>query len=343
MAEGSQKINFNSFLEANNTAVKMAKETYDRFEKLNYNYSELKSANERLLQENESLRQRMSNESEINHRSYQSNSEDVTSRNKRSDVLKKYQAMDGTKRRQAIEAFGKLPIEKEKKRTELWYRKDLTCRIFVIAYDIARCTRDAFNQKALPRFFQCAPTVGIYGQRGDNSLEASQLIQRSMQQSLSTEMESVLSTESFKVNCCSVLKEMAVSCDLTDMEKEVLKELKKHNDQWRKSEPWLPLLDDEIISKMTSYITDCVRIAWRMVNLLPPLKIVSVNQVHGEKFNEFFDKEEEEVKEKTPTIKVCIRPAVSDYISGEVLIKGTAAIIPKPKQLKNQQVTGTDV
>ena len=40
-----------------------------------------------------------------------------------------------------------------------------------------------------------------------------------MQQSLSTEMESVLSTESFKVNCCSVLKEMAVSCDLTDMEK----------------------------------------------------------------------------------------------------------------------------
>lgn len=126
-------------------------------------------------------------------------------------------------------------------------------------------------------------------------------------------------------------------------QQEVLKELKKHNDQWRKSEPWLPLLDDEIISKMTSYITDCVRIAWRMVNLLPPLKIVSVNQVHGEKFNEFFDKEEEEVKEKTPTIKVCIRPAVSDYISGEVLIKGTAAIIPKPKQLKNQQVTGTDV
>lgn len=126
-------------------------------------------------------------------------------------------------------------------------------------------------------------------------------------------------------------------------QQEVLKELKKHNDQWRKSEPWLPLLDDEIISKMTSYITDCVRIAWRMVNLLPPLKIVSVNQVYGEKFNEFFDKEEEEVKEKTPTIKVCIRPAVSDYISGEVLIKGTAAIIPKPKQLKNQQVTGTDV
>ena len=49
--------------------------------------------------------------------------------------------------------------------------------------------------------------------------QASQVIQRSMQQSVLTEMESVLSTESFKVNCCSVLKEMAVSCDLTDMEK----------------------------------------------------------------------------------------------------------------------------
>jgi len=165
-----------------------------------------------------------------------------------------------------------------------------------------------------------------------------------MQQSLSREMESVLSTETFHVHCCSVLKEMAVSCDLTDMEKEVLKELKKHHDLWRKSEPWLPLLDDGIISKMTSYITECVRIAWRMVNLLPPLKIVLVNHVHGERFNEFFEKEEEEVKEKTPTIKVCIWPAVSDYTSGEVLIKGTAAIIQKPKLPKNlQRVTGTEV
>ena len=70
----------------------------------------------------------MNNESEMNHRGYQSSSEDVTSRNKRSDVLKRYQAMDGTKRRQAIEAFGKQP----RHRTELWYKKDLTCRIFVV-------------------------------------------------------------------------------------------------------------------------------------------------------------------------------------------------------------------
>lgn len=70
----------------------------------------------------------MSNNSEMNHRGYQSNSEDVTSRNKRSDVLKKYQAMDGTKRKQAIEAFG----SNRNDRTELWFRKDLTCRIFVV-------------------------------------------------------------------------------------------------------------------------------------------------------------------------------------------------------------------
>ena len=64
----------------------------------------------------------------MNHRGYQSNSEDVTSRNKRSDVLKKYQGMDGAKRRQAIEALGAHRVD----RTELWYRKDLTCRIFVV-------------------------------------------------------------------------------------------------------------------------------------------------------------------------------------------------------------------
>lgn len=67
----------------------------------------------------------------MNHRSYQSNSEDVKSRNKRSDVLKRYQRMDGAQRRQAIEAFGKQPRQE---RTELWYRKDLTCRIFVVCY-----------------------------------------------------------------------------------------------------------------------------------------------------------------------------------------------------------------
>ncbi len=71
----------------------------------------------------------MNDDSEMNHRSYQRNSEDVTSRNKRSDVLKRYQGMDGTKRRQAIEAFGK---HSHRRTGELWFKKDLTCRIFVV-------------------------------------------------------------------------------------------------------------------------------------------------------------------------------------------------------------------
>jgi len=58
MVEGSQEIDFNSFMEANNTAVTIAKEKYHRFDKLSNDYCELKSLNERLMQENESLRQR---------------------------------------------------------------------------------------------------------------------------------------------------------------------------------------------------------------------------------------------------------------------------------------------
>ena len=71
---------------------------------------------------------RISNDSEMNHRSHQSSSEDARSRNKRSDVIHKYKAMDGATRRQVIEAFGKQSAG----RAELWYRKDLTCRIFQV-------------------------------------------------------------------------------------------------------------------------------------------------------------------------------------------------------------------
>ena len=39
-----------------------------------------------------------------------------------------------------------------------------------------------------------------------------------MQQSFSREMESLFLGESFQVACSSVLKEMAVSCDLTALE-----------------------------------------------------------------------------------------------------------------------------
>lgn len=63
----------------------------------------------------------------MDHRCYQSSSEDITSRNKRSDVVKKFKRMDGAPRKQAIEAFGK-----SDNRSDLWYRKDVTCRIFVV-------------------------------------------------------------------------------------------------------------------------------------------------------------------------------------------------------------------
>lgn len=110
----------------------------------------------------------------------------------------------------------------------------------------------------------------------------------------------------------------------------MLIELRKHRNQWSQNEPWLPYLDDSIIEKMKNYIRDCVRIAWRMVNLLPPLKIVLTTQVHGKRFDDCFQREEEESKEKTQTMTVCVWPALTDYDSNEVLFKGTAAIIPKP-------------
>lgn len=130
---------------------------------------------------------------------------------------------------------------------------------------------------------------------------------------------------------------LLISTSLTFSQR-MIRELTKKYDQWTKSEPWLPLLDDEIISRMKSYITECVRIAWRMVNLLPPLKIVLTNQVHSAKFDDFFQTEKEEAKEKTPTITVCVWPALTDYDGDEVLVKGTAVIIPKPKRQQEHAV-----
>lgn len=43
-----------------------------------------------------------------------------------------------------------------------------------------------------------------------------------MQQSMSEEIHSLLSTESIKVACASVLKELAVDCDLTDLEEVIV-------------------------------------------------------------------------------------------------------------------------
>ena len=120
-------------------------------------------------------------------------------------------------------------------------------------------------------------------------------------------------------------------------------ELKKYRDHWRETEPWLPYLDDGVISRMDNYIKECVRISWRMVTLLPPLKIVLVNDgdLHDEQFDDFFQTEVEENKENTPTIQVCVWPALTDYNNDEVFLKGTSVIIPKPKQPKQQRDTVT--
>ena len=119
------------------------------------------------------------------------------------------------------------------------------------------------------------------------------------------------------------------------------RELKTKRDQWITSEPWLPQLEDEILSRMKSFITDCVRIAWRMVNLLPPLKIMLANDDDwkgAERFDEYFHTEKEEVKEKTSTITLCVWPALTDFDGNEVLVKGRAVIIQKPKRRPEQLV-----
>ena len=83
---------------------------------------------------------------------------------------------------------------------------------------------------------------------------------------------------------------------------------------------------------MKNYITDCLRLAWRMVNLLPPLKIKKVDDVRDRELNYFFEKEIDENKENAQTVKVCVWPAVTDCDNPkEALVKGTVVIIPRPK------------
>lgn len=58
MDERSDKTDFNSFLEVNNAAVMVVKEKFERFDALRKEFCELKALNERIMKENESLRQR---------------------------------------------------------------------------------------------------------------------------------------------------------------------------------------------------------------------------------------------------------------------------------------------
>ena len=65
----------------------------------------------------------------MNQRSDQSSCEDTSSKNRRSNVLHLYGVMNGATRKGAMEVFGKLSV-----RAQIWYRKDLTCRIFLVLF-----------------------------------------------------------------------------------------------------------------------------------------------------------------------------------------------------------------
>lgn len=58
----------------------------------------------------------------------------------------------------------------------------------------------------------------------------------------------------------------------------------------------------------------------------------------GERFDDYFNTEKEAVEERTPTITLCVWPALTDYDGNEVLVKGKAVIIQKPKRRQEQLV-----
>lgn len=72
---------------------------------------------------------RISNDSEMNQRSDQSSCEDTSSKNRRSNVLHQYRVVNGATRKGAMEVLGKTS-----NRAQIWYRKDLTCRIFLVLF-----------------------------------------------------------------------------------------------------------------------------------------------------------------------------------------------------------------
>ena len=45
-----------------------------------------------------------------------------------------------------------------------------------VAHDVAKSTKSAFSRSVLPKFFQCAPSLGVIHQtKGSNSPEVNQL------------------------------------------------------------------------------------------------------------------------------------------------------------------------
>ncbi|XP_068685171.1 uncharacterized protein [Montipora foliosa] len=330
MAEGSDNTNLDGFLDASNFIVSWAKEKNKECERLRKNFKEMKKTLDHAKLENDKLRQRIGDDSEMNHRGHQSSSEDTRSRNKRSDVLRKYEVINGSLRRQAMEALGSQP--QTASRTELWNRKDLTCRMLLLAYKVAENAKKDFTQAALPRFLQWAPSVAVCCEQNSRSE-----VSKFLDQDVSEEVQSLLSSKSFNVAASSMLKELAVLCDLTDLEKKMMTELQQCYHEWRRSSPMLPYLDDDMLknTKLASYVKECLRLAWRMVNLLPPLTLVTADQARRDTLDAFFTIEVEETTETAQTLQVCVWPAVSNLENpNEVHVKGTMAIIPRPKNLQ---------
>lgn len=141
-----------------------------------------------------------------------------------------------------------------------------------------------------------------------------------------------------KMQILAIYLSIFINASLTFPQR-TFEELKKKRDQWIISEPWLPQLEDEILSRMKSFITDCLRIAWRMVNLLPPLKIMLADDdLKGERFDDFFHIEKEVVRESTLTRTLCVWPTLTDYDGNEVLVKGSVVMIQAPKRRQEQTV-----
>ena len=115
------------------------------------------------------------------------------------------------------------------------------------------------------------------------------------------------------------------------LSQKTISELRKRRESWRNENPLLPNLDDNVLFKMKNFITECVEVSWKMVNQLPAMKIALPNKEDGDRLEEFFEKEEEELTEGVPTVTICVWPALTDFKGDEVLAKGKAAIIPRPQ------------
>lgn len=115
------------------------------------------------------------------------------------------------------------------------------------------------------------------------------------------------------------------------LSQKTLSELKIFRELWKKEDPLLPYLKDDILIKMKNFIAECVEVSWNMVNQLLPLKIRLPNEVHDKRLEELFEIEVEDFTEGMTTVTICVWPAVTDPMGKMVHAKGRAVIIPRPQ------------